>query len=106
MIRKFITYQDLLQSDLPATMPQELLDFFHLHLNKHSEGCVTDGSVEQTHVESFSLLEYSQGFIQGGKRGGTSPPPPPPLSKISPPFKSAQVLVWRARPLYGKIEVW
>ena len=60
MIRKFITYQDLLQSDLPATMPQELLDFFHLHLNKHSEVCVTDGSVEQTHVESFSLLEYNR----------------------------------------------
>ena len=60
MIRKFLTYQDLLQSDLPATLPQELADFFRIHLSKQSEVSVTDGSVEQTHIDTFSLLEYSK----------------------------------------------
>ncbi len=57
MMRKFLTYQ---QSDLPATMPLELVDFFRMHLSKQSEVSVTDGSVEQTHIDSFSLLEYNK----------------------------------------------
>ena len=58
MFKKFLTFQDLLLSDLPSTMPQELADFFKLQLIESEGVSLTTGSVEQSHADPVSLLDY------------------------------------------------
>ena len=55
MFRKFLTYQDLLVSDVPSTLPPELGEFFQLQLGKHTEVSTSEGSVEQSHIDPLSL---------------------------------------------------
>jgi len=61
MFKTFLTYQDLLLSNLPGSMPPELCEFFKL--SKHKEVSLTTGSVEQSHADPFSLLEYEKNAL-------------------------------------------
>lgn len=63
MFRKFLTYQDLLLSDVPATLPKELGEFFQLQLGKHGEVSVSEGSVEQSHIDPIFLSEYQNNTV-------------------------------------------
>ena len=63
MFKIFLTYQDLLLSDLPSTMPPELSEFFSLQLSRHGKVSLSEGSVEQSHADPFSLSEYQKNAI-------------------------------------------
>jgi hypothetical protein len=58
MIKKFLTYQHLLVSEVPTSMPKELQDFFQLQLGQHKEHTTSEGSVEESHVDAHALMEY------------------------------------------------
>ena len=65
MLKKFITYQDLNFSDLPSTLPPELNDFFtfQLSMNGKFSARTSDGSIELSHADPFSLLEYQNNVL-------------------------------------------
>ena len=65
MLKKFITYQDLNFSDLPFTMPPELNEFFTLQLSMNGKfsPSTSDVSVELSHADPFSLLEYQNNVL-------------------------------------------
>lgn len=60
MLRKFLTYQSLLLSSIPSTLPEELSEFFQLQLGKYGEISISEGSVEESHVDALSLSEYTR----------------------------------------------
>ena len=63
MLRKFLTYQDLLLCDIPSTLPPELAEFFTLQLNQHGQVSLSTGSVEQSHSDIVSLLQYQKNAV-------------------------------------------
>lgn len=60
MFRKFLTYQDLLLSNIPSRLPQELREFFQFQLGVHEDVSVSEGSVEQSCIEPFFLSEFQK----------------------------------------------
>ena len=57
MIKKFLNYQNLLRSDISSALPPQLKDFFEIQVGKHSSHItISEGSVEQSHVDASSVL--------------------------------------------------
>ena len=48
-----LTYQDISLSNVPSNLPQELYEFFQLQLGVS----ISDGSVEQSHIDPLTLSE-------------------------------------------------
>ena len=63
MFRKFLTYQDLLLSNVPSSIPQELREFFQFQLGVHDDISVSEGSVEQSHIDPLSLSQYQKNAV-------------------------------------------
>lgn len=62
MIKKFLTYQHLLVSEVPTSMPKELHDFFQLQLCEHKQHTISEGSVEESHVDAHGLSQVPEVF--------------------------------------------
>ena len=60
MLRKFLTYQGILHSDISSSLPSELCEFFHRQLGTQGEVYISEGSVEQSHVDASYLLEFKR----------------------------------------------
>ena len=59
MIKKFLNYQSLLMSNISTALPPQLKEFFEMQLGKQSTDIMlTEGSVEQSHADASSLLEF------------------------------------------------
>lgn len=60
MTRKFLAYQKLLLMDVSTSLPSDLREFFEYQVGKCAEISVSEGSLEQSHVNSLDLLEYKK----------------------------------------------
>ena len=56
--QKFLAYQNLLTMNISTALPQELREFFEYQVGKCGEISSGEGSLEQSHVDSLSLLKY------------------------------------------------
>ena len=63
MVKKFLSYQQILLMDLPSALPLELREFFEDHVCKCMSLNAGEGSVMQTHVDSSSLLQYKKNSL-------------------------------------------
>ena len=62
MIKKFTAYQHLLLSDIQSSLPEELQDFFRFQLCQHKQH-ISEGSVEETQIDTLSLIDYLENRI-------------------------------------------
>ena len=60
MANKFLTYQKLLTVDVSKALPLELQEFFGQNMSRCGHVSVGEGSLEQSHVDSLSLLHYKR----------------------------------------------
>ena len=58
MLKKFTAYQHLLLSEVHSSMPQELGEFFQLQLGQQKKHIISEGSIQETHIDALSLFEY------------------------------------------------
>ena len=63
MARKFISYQHLLLMEVSTALPDEIREFFEDHVTKCGEISLGEGSLQQSHVDSSSLLAYKKSSI-------------------------------------------
>lgn len=65
MAHKFLAYQDLLTMELSKALPKQLNDFFDNQLTKYAEISLGEGSLEQSHIDSLSVVNYSKNSTCG-----------------------------------------
>ena len=58
MAHKFLAYQDLLMMELTTALPEQLNDFFENQLGKCARISLGEGSLEQSHIDSLSVVNY------------------------------------------------
>ena len=57
MIKKVLMYQEVVRMDVASALPPELLEFFKLNVC-NSEITIGEGSLEQSHVDVYKLIDY------------------------------------------------
>ena len=60
MARKFMAYQHLLSMDVCTALPLEFKEFFEYQVGRPGGITLGEGSLEESHLDSFDLLQYQK----------------------------------------------
>ena len=60
LLKKFTTYQHLLLFQVDSSVPNKLSELFQFQLGQQKLHVVSEGMVEETHIDALSLLEYKR----------------------------------------------